>query len=274
MIRKVYRLLVKVAFTIACIVAFFYINNEWLTVSERTVESTEIPAAFDGYQIVQISDLHDATFGENQQRLVKKVKKAKPDMIVITGDLIDSNRYNLQNSLNLIDQIVGIAEVFYVTGNHEVATNDVDRIKEELTTRGVHVLSNETVKITRDKALFSLTGIEDPLMGLEAPAMLAAANIPDENFKILLAHRPEDFSDYVDEELDLIFSGHAHGGQFRIPFMGGLVAPGQGYFPEYTAGVYEQGQSRLVVSRGLGNSTIPIRLFNLPEVIVVTLKSK
>lgn len=241
--------------------------------SEHTVESSKIPTAFDGYRIVQISDLHDATFGENQQRLVNKIQKAKPDMIVITGDLIDSNRYNLQSSLAVIDQIVELANVYYVTGNHEVATNDIDRIKEELTARGVRVLSNESITITLDDASFSLTGIEDPLMGQEASDMLTAANIPHENFTVLLAHRPEDFSAYVDEEIDLVFSGHAHGGQFRIPFMGGLVAPGQGYFPEYTAGVYEQGQSKLVVSRGLGNSTIPIRLFNLPEIIVVTLKS-
>jgi len=274
MIRKLINLVVKIALTIACIVAFFYINNEWLIVSEHTVESSKIPTAFDGYRIVQISDLHDATFGENQQRLVNKIRRAKPNMIVITGDLIDSNRYNLQSSLTVIDQIVELAEVYYVTGNHEVATNDVNRIKEELTARGVRVLSNESVTITRDDTSLSLTGIEDPLMGLQAADMLTTANIPHENFTMLLAHRPEDFSAYVDEEIDLTFSGHAHGGQFRIPLLGGLVAPGQGYFPEYTAGVYEQGQSKLVVSRGLGNSIIPIRIFNLPEIIVVTLISK
>jgi predicted MPP superfamily phosphohydrolase len=179
----------------------------------------------------------------------------------------------LQNSLELIDQIVEVADVYYVTGNHEVATNDVPRIKEELTVRGVRVLSNETLKIERAGEVISITGIEDPLMGGVASEMIAASRVPSDVFAVLLAHRPEDFQAYVDAGIDVTFSGHAHGGQFRIPYVGGLVAPGQGYFPKYTAGVHEQGQSKLVVSRGLGNSIIPIRLFNLPEIVVVTLKS-
>jgi uncharacterized protein len=242
-------------------------------VSNHTIQSPEVPTSFDGYRIVQVSDLHDATFGENQQRLVKKIQQTKPDTIVITGDIIDSNRYNLQNSLDLIDQIVKIADVYYVTGNHEVATNDVDRIKEKLSDRGVRVLSNETLKLERAGEAISLTGIEDPLMGEVASRMIADSRVPSDAFTVLLAHRPEDFQAYVDAGIDVTFSGHAHGGQFRIPGMGGLVAPGQGYFPKYTAGIHEQNQSKLVVSRGLGNSIIPMRLFNLPDIVVVTLKS-
>ena len=268
-----FRKLLKIPLTVVLIIAFFHINNSWLTVSNHTIESSKIPATFDGYRILQISDLHDATFGENQQSLVRKIRKAKPDIIVITGDLIDSNRYNLENSMNVVDQIVELADVYYVTGNHEVATNDIDRIKEVLTASGVRVLSNETVKITRDGSSISLSGIEDPLMGQEAAEMIDTSNVSSDLFKVLLAHRPEDFQAYADAGIDVTFSGHAHGGQFRIPFVGGLVAPGQGYFPEYTAGIHEQGESKLVVSRGLGNSIIPIRLFNLPEIIVVTLKS-
>ncbi len=205
--------------------------------------------------------------------MVKKIHQTKPDTIVITGDIIDSNRYNLQNSLDLVDQIVKIADVYYVTGNHEVATNDVDRIKEELTNRGVRVLSNETLKLELAGEAIFLTGIEDPLMGEVASQMIADSHVPSDAFTVLLAHRPEDFQSYVDAGIDVTFSGHAHGGQFRIPGMGGLVAPGQGYFPKYTAGIHEQDQSKLVVSRGLGNSVIPMRLFNLPEIVVVTLKS-
>ena len=268
-----FRKLVKYVLIIACLVVFFYVNNNWLTVSNHTIQSSEIPTSFDGYRIVQVSDLHDATFGANQQRLVKKIQQTKPDTIVITGDIIDSNRYNLQNSLDLIDQIVKIADVYYVTGNHEVATNDVDRIKEELTDRGVRVLSNETLKLERAGEAISLTGIEDPLMGEVASQMIADSRVPSDAFTVLLAHRPEDFKAYVDAGIDVTFSGHAHGGQFRIPGMGGLVAPGQGYFPKYTAGIHEQDQKKLVVSRGLGNSIIPMRLFNLPEIVVVTLKS-
>ncbi|MGB3259271.1 metallophosphoesterase [Paenisporosarcina sp.] len=268
-----FRKLLKVIFAIACLIGFLYVNNHWLTVSHHTLASPEIPSTFDGYRIVQISDLHDATFGENQQRLVNKIKKEKPHMIVITGDLIDSNRYDLPNSLALIDKIVELTDVYYVTGNHEVATNDVEHIKEELRTRGVRVLSNETLNITRDGMSISLTGIDDPLTGATAAQMIGASNVPNDAFSILLAHRPEDFQTYKDAGIDATFTGHAHGGQFRLPYVGGLVAPGQGYFPTYTAGIHEEDQSTLIVSRGLGNSIIPIRLFNLPEIVVVTLKS-
>ena len=149
----------------------------------------------------------------------------------------------------------------------------MDRIKEQLTSRGVRVLANETLNLGHGGKTISLSGIEDPLMGEIASKMIADSRVPSDAFTVLLAHRPEDFQAYVDAGIDVTFSGHAHGGQFRIPGMGGLVAPGQGYFPKYTAGIHEQGESKLVVSRGLGNSIIPIRLFNLPEIGVVTLKS-
>lgn len=269
MIRKLGKLLLVGVF----IYVFLYVNNNWLTVSNYTVQSDEIPQSFDGFRILQLSDLHDATFGENQQRLVNKIKKQNPHIIVITGDLIDSNRYNLQNSMDLIDQITEIADVYYVTGNHEVATNDVEHIKQELTARGVRVLSNETILLGNEDASISLTGIEDPLMGEEAGEMLKASEVPEDMFTILLAHRTEDFQEYVDAEIDVTLAGHAHGGQVRIPFIGGLIAPAQGFFPSYTSGLHKFGQSKLIINRGLGNSIIPYRIFNLPELVVVTLTS-
>ncbi|MBU0905429.1 MAG: metallophosphoesterase [Firmicutes bacterium] len=265
--------LIKYVSILLSIVVFIYINNNWITTMNHNVSSPNIPAAFDGYRIVQVSDLHDATFGENQQRLVKKVKQAKPDLIVITGDLVDSRRYDLPNSLDLVDQLVKLADVYYVTGNHEVATNDVELIKSELKALGVHVLSNETLLLEHGNNAIAISGIEDPLMGQTASEMLAEADIRSDVFTILLAHRPEDFQTYDEFEIDLTFSGHAHGGQFRIPFVGGLIAPGQGFFPKFTAGIHEKEQSKLVISRGLGNSILPFRLFNLPEIVVVTLQS-
>lgn len=265
--------LIKYVSILLSIVVFFYINNNWITTTNHKVSSPNIPAAFDGYRIVQVSDLHDATFGENQKRLVKKVKQAKPDLIVITGDLVDSRRYDLPNSLDLVNQLVKLADVYYVTGNHEVATNDVEFIKRELKALGVHVLSNETLMLEHGNDSIAISGIEDPLMGQTASEMLNEAEIRSDVFTLLLAHRPEDFQTYKEFEIDLTFSGHAHGGQFRIPFVGGLIAPGQGFFPKFTAGIHEKEQSKLVISRGLGNSILPFRLFNLPEIVVVTLQS-
>lgn len=255
------------------IIVFIYLNNNWIITTNHIVNSLEVPAAFDGYCIVHVSDLHDATFGENHHRLVKKVKQAEADIIVITGDLVDSRRYDLDNSLNLVKQLMNLADVYYVTGNHEIATNDVEFIKSELKALGVQVLSNETITLIQGNDSIDLSGIDDPLMGQTASEMLAQADFRSDVFTLLLAHRPEDFQTYEEFEIDLTFSGHAHGGQFRIPFVGGLIAPGQGFFPEFTAGIHEKEQSKLVISRGLGNSILPLRLFNFPEIVVVTLQS-
>ncbi|MFK5710217.1 metallophosphoesterase [Lysinibacillus boronitolerans] len=263
-------------FFVVFIVIFLYVNNHWLVVSKHTFESESVPDSFDGLRIVQVSDLHDAVFGDNQQKLIAKIKDTKPDYIFITGDVIDSNRYNLKQSLQAVAGLVEIADVYYVLGNHEVATNKVNEIYEALSSLGVHIMANESTVLERDGERLAIVGIEDPLMGRTTEDMLdiATAYLPDDMFKLLLAHRPEMFNTYVNYHVNLVFSGHAHGGQVRIPGLGGLVAPGQGLFPKYTAGVYEAGATKMVVSRGLGNSSVPYRIFNLPEIIVMDLKKK
>ncbi|WP_199677439.1 metallophosphoesterase [Lysinibacillus yapensis] len=255
---------------------FLYINNHWIVTTEKVYESEKVPQSFDGFRITQVSDLHDALFGERQEKLVKEVKETNPDIILITGDVIDSNRYNLEQSLMAVRQFVEMAEVYYVIGNHEVATNQVPEIYEALTEIGVHVMPNTSTTIEREGETISIVGIEDPLNGVETQEMLneAMTGVNPENLTVLLAHRPEKFNTYVANEMNLVFSGHAHGGQIRIPFVGGLVAPGQGVLPKYTAGMYEKDRTTMNVSRGLGNSDFPYRIFNLPEVVTVELKSK
>lgn len=268
--------LLYVSFFFVFIVIFLYVNNHWLVVSKHVFESEKVPESFDGLRIVQVSDLHDALFGENQERLVAKVRKAQPDLIFITGDVVDSNRYNLAQSLQAVKGLVELADVYYVPGNHEVATNKVSEIYEALSSLGVHVMANQSTVLERDGERLAIVGIEDPLMGRSTEEMLAMATtyIPQDMLKLLLAHRPEVFDVYVANGIDLVFSGHAHGGQIRIPGIGGLIAPGQGLFPKYTAGIYEAQKTKMVVSRGLGNSTVPYRIFNLPEIIVMELKKK
>lgn len=238
--------------------------------------SDKVPTAFDGFRIVQVSDLHDAEFGEGNEKLIRLVREAKPDVIFITGDVIDSNRYNLAQSMEAVRGLVQIVDVYYVLGNHEVATNDVPTIYRELQSAGVTILPNISVTLEKDGDQLVIAGIEDPLMNKNTETMLETAlvNVPEELFTLLLAHRPEMVNVYTDYGMDVVFSGHAHGGQFRIPGVGGLIAPGQGWLPTYTAGVYERADTSMVVSRGLGNSGVPQRLFNLPEVVVVELKSE
>lgn len=244
--------------------------------TERIYESEKIPESFDGFRITQVSDLHDALFGENQDKLIKKVKKTNPDAIFITGDLIDSNRYHLDQSLMAVREFVKIADVYYVMGNHEVAINQVSKIYEALEKLGVYILPNAAVWIERNGERIAVAGIEDPLNGVDTERMLdmALANVPKDAFTVLLAHRPEKFDIYVKNEIDFVFTGHAHGGQVRIPFVGGIIAPGQGFFPKYTAGFYEENHTTMNVSRGLGNSMAPFRIFNFPEIVVVELKTK
>lgn len=255
-------------------VAFLYWNNYWLVLTEYTYADERVPKAFDQFRIVQVSDLHDAEFGAGNERLVRFVREAEPDVIFITGDVVDSNRYDLAQSMKAVRRLVEIADVYYVLGNHEVATNDVRTIYEAMQAAGVHILPNASTILERQGEKIVVAGIEDPLMNKGTASMVEKAldGISDEFFTVLLAHRPEQVDVYAEHKADLVFSGHAHGGQFRILGLGGLIAPGQGWLPKYTAGMYKRAETTLVVSRGLGNSLVPQRLGNLPEVVVVELK--
>jgi len=268
--------LFKVTLFVVTLLLFLYANNQLLVITDYTIESDKLPKAFDNYRIVQISDLHDATFGDNQERLVEKVRATNPDAIFLTGDLIDSRRYDLQNSLDAVEQFVTFTDVYYVLGNHEVAVNRIDEIYEALERLGVQILPNQSLEIERDGERLTIIGIEDPLMGKEPQDMLdeATATVDDNSFKILLSHRPEIFETYVENAVDVVFTGHAHGGQVRLPFSDGLFAPGQGWLPTKTSGVHEADETKMIISRGLGNSVLQQRLFNLPEIVVVDLKSQ
>lgn len=272
--RRFFGFVVIVAFLLA-----IYQSNWTLGVTHYEIVSSQLPASFDDFTIVQLSDLHDAEFGERFSKLTKKVRDADPHLIVVTGDVIDSNRYDLEQSLELIEELVHEFPIYYVTGNHEIATNEADHIKASLRSLGVHVLSNEAMIWTKNDDRIAVGGIEDLLqspLADEAAARLfvdtAFSDVPADMFKVLLSHRPEQFQTYMDARIDVTFTGHAHGGQVRLPGVGGLMAPGQGWLPDYTSGVHEQDGRRMVISRGLGNSILPVRLFNAPEVVVVTLK--
>lgn len=266
----------------ALLLVFFYFQNNSLVVSEYTVTTETLPQNFDGYNIVHLSDLHNKSFGENQSELVNRVEEMEPDSIVFTGDLVDSNRYEEEPSLILMEKLVAIAPVYYVTGNHEWESGRFETFEEKLKNTGVQVMRNTTEEISIGRDEIQITGIDDAASAGESYSISTNTREyidhsiqeagSEENFSLLLAHRPEIVSLYKEYGFDVVFSGHAHGGQFRLPFVGGLFAPGQGLFPEYTSGTHEQGGTTMVVSRGLGNSVIPVRIFNRPEIIAVTLK--
>lgn len=267
--------LLKLIVFLLLIYIFIQINNEWLKVTTYEAESEKIPSEFNGYKIVQVSDLHDALLGDNNKNLIQKVQKTDPDIIVFTGDLIDSRRYNLKRSINALKQLTKIAPVYYVIGNHEVATNELEEIYSEVEKAGAIPLENSRAMIKKEGEQIALLGIEDPLTGKNVTQSIQTAKgaLDEATYMILLSHRPETFDSYVEEEMDLVLAGHAHGGQIRLPIIGGIVAPTQGLFPKYTKGLYEQDGTKMFVSGGIGNSSFPVRLFNRPEIIEITLKS-
>lgn len=276
--------LLLLACLLLCGIPFCWWQNNGLTTTRLDYENEKIPAAFDGYRIVQISDLHNKTFGENQKALLNQVAQLKPDAIFLTGDLIDSHRTNLADAMAFVTGAVELAPVYYVTGNHENYSGVLSEFLPQLEDAGVVLLQDESLLLERDGAQIALFGAMDPGSvkaadgAVEKPAPLpdrlnALSEEYTDYFRILLSHRPEYFASYAAAGFDLVFSGHAHGGQWRMPFLGGLYAPGQGILPQYTSGFYSEGETTMVVSRGLGNSVFPLRLFNRPEILAVTLRS-
>lgn len=268
---------------VICFVLFIWTiwGNTALTVNNVKISSSRIPAVFSGFRIAQVSDLHNAEFGKGNKKLLELLSESKPDIIVITGDFVDAGHTDIGVALDFAKVAVNIAPVYYVTGNHEASLSQYNELKTGLETIGVVVLEDETIQLKRDKEAITLIGLSDPNFTLksdifgEAPAMVSTKlnSLADDesSYTILLSHRPELFESYVHCNIDLVLSGHAHGGQFRLPFIGGLIAPDQGIFPKYDAGLFTNGSTNIIVSRGLGNSIIPIRFNNRPEVIVIEL---
>ena len=276
--REIRRLLWILALC-GALLAGLWFDNSAVGVTDYTVESDRLPASFDGCRIAQVSDLHNTSFGADNAALLQKIEAATPDWILLTGDLIDANRTDIPLAVSFAEQAVQIAPVYYVPGNHE-SIPQYAALREGLLQAGVTVLEDEAVTLARGGDTLTLLGVRDPAFwpgqsagGAIAAVLSALVPDPDDGFTVLLSHRPELFDVYVDAGVDLVFSGHAHGGQFRLPLLGGLYAPHQGLFPQYDAGLFPEGRTQMVVSRGLGNSSFPVRLFNRPELVVVTLRA-
>lgn len=256
------------------------VENQALQLNTYTLSSQELPTSFDGFRIVQVSDLHNAEIGEGNEKLLTTLQDAQPNIIVLTGDLIDSRKTKVDVALEFAEQAMQIAPCYYVTGNHEARVTEYSELKEGLTALGVVVLEDTHTKVELDGESITLLGVNDPsfqtdyLLGDAETVMRSTLmRLTDETdgFTVLLSHRPELFDIYVEFSIDLVFSGHAHGGQFRLPFIGGVFAPNQGFFPKYDGGMFTQDTTCMLVSRGVGNSIIPFRINNKPEVILIEL---
>ena len=281
--KKRFIMLAVAAAVLVALVIWIAWGNTALELNTYTASSAKLPQSFDGYRIAHVSDLHNAEMGKDNEKLLTILRDADPDMIAITGDLIDSRSTNVEIALNFIREAVKIAPCYYVTGNHEARVNEYDELKSGMEAAGVIVLEDARTEISLEGKTITLIGVNDPsyqtdyLFGDSETVMdtkLEELHTEDDVFTILLSHRPELFDIYADHGMDLILSGHAHGGQFRLPFIGGLVAPNQGLFPEYDAGIYTEGNTNMLVSRGVGNSILPFRINNRPEVILIELQAE
>ena len=256
---------------LAALAGYIWWGNRALMTTEIAVTLADLPEAFSGFRIAQISDLHNAQFGEDNERLLDKLVQCRPDIIVLTGDLFDSNHPDLDIAARFAADAARIAPTYYVTGNHEgFARKDYTKLKSQLLEAGVQVLENKIVELERSGETVSLIGLHDNWF-TSVPETVAELVPLAGECSILLAHRPEMAEAYAETGVDLVFSGHAHGGQFRLPFIGGILSPGQGFLPQYDAGLYQVQNTQLIVSRGLGNSRFPFRFNNRPEIVLAVL---
>jgi len=268
------RRMVTFLFVLLFLIVFLYLQNAYVGLSSYTYENAQIPAAFDGYRILQVSDVHSGTF----MNFMSLVKATKPDCIFITGDMLDRNTKDLDIVEGYIDELTALAPVYFVTGNHEIGCKVYKEFRQYMQDSGVEVLENRRTTLEKDGEQIAVIGLHDYLnFGSNArfadtlDSLMLGYRDP---FTILLSHRPEKIEIYKKTDVDLVFSGHAHGGQIRLPFIGGLIAPGQFLFPKYTAGLITEGSLSMAISRGLGNSSrFPQRVFNRPELVLVTLKT-
>ena len=281
--KKKFIFLAVAAAVLVALVIWIAWGNTALELNTYTISSSKLPESFDGYRIAHVSDLHNAEMGKDNETLLSMLRDADPDMIAITGDLIDSRYTDIEIALQFVREAVKIAPCYYVTGNHEVRVNEYDELKIGMEAAGVTVLEDARTEISLENETITLIGVNDPsyqtdyLFGDSETVMntkLEELHTENGEFTVLLSHRPELFDTYADQGMDLVLSGHAHGGQFRLPFVGGVVAPNQGLFPEYDAGIYTEDNTNMLVSRGVGNSILPFRINNRPEVILINLQAE
>ena len=273
---------IVILFVVLCLTlgTLIVYDNFKLDITEYSVKNTALPKSFNNFKIVHLSDLHNTEFGKDNEKLIKIIKEQKPDAVFVTGDTIDGFYTNTIIPIDLFKEVLKICDIYFVVGNHEsrVNINVYTEFIDTLTEIGVIVLKDNSTYIEKGEEKIQVIGLNDASeykadynndYGDKITETIN--NLDDKNtFSILLSHHPELFPEYKNSGVDLVFSGHAHGGQFRLPFIGGVIAPEQGLFPEYDAGIFNENNSTMIISRGLGNSIVPIRINNSPEVVVVT----
>ena len=273
-----------IAVVLVISIATLLYGNFSLDVQEIHVFSEKLPESFHNYLIAHISDYHNRSSEIIDKQIIDSLEEEKPDIIVITGDIIDSKHTDVDVALEFVEKIAAIAPVYYATGNHEsnleaADEKEFDRLISGLSERGVTLLRNDMVKIENQQGdHINLYGIEDPYfygrydqVFQRTELLCEELSMNDEEFNVLLAHHPETLSVYYKYNIDVVLSGHAHGGQVTL-FGKAIMAPDQVIFPPYTSGLYKMGNTQLVLSRGIGYSLLPVRAFCRPHLVYAELK--
>ena len=266
-----------IAFMALLIVAF----QQSLTLRTYTIHTDKIDTHI---RLMVITDLHSTIYGDEQNSLISRIDESQPDVILLVGDIAD-DKVSHEGTKLLLADIGSRYPCYYVSGNHEIWSGESDSIKELIRSYGVTVLEGDSDLISVKGQLLQIHGVDDPDRFVNYGTYdeivpsdwvdqfnTCLANTTNTVYNILLSHRPELIDYYTDSNFDLVLSGHAHGGQIRIPgILNGLYAPNQGFFPKYAGGLYELGTTTMVVSRGLSKSNLP-RVFNPPELVIVDLQ--
>lgn len=289
---KRFRKLIKLftAFTLAAALVFIY-SNHFLSVKNYTVKSPKLPNSFKGYKIALITDLHNASFGKDNNILIKKLEEAAPDLVLLGGDMVSTSDTDYSVFFSLAEKLAESYDTYFIVGNHEQALGEerTELFYQSVESLGVKTLNNKMVTLEKNGEKINLYGMwfnlryytdrsedathteQNYYFGTDAmEEILGKPN--NENFNLLLTHNPLYFETYAKWGADLTLSGHTHGGMIRIPFKGGVYSPEKTFFPEYDGGLFEKQNKTLIVSRGLGNGTEGFRLFNPPELVFVVLE--
>ncbi|KPH71354.1 metallophosphoesterase [Oceanobacillus caeni] len=272
--RKFRKLFVSIAlFFLLSMIGKIHIDTNTFKLNRISLQSSKLDVGTE-ISLLQITDVHSKVFGENNEELIKQIQDLNVDMIVLTGDLIDRKTSDFQDVFHLIDKLVQInPQTYFVTGNHEWDNPRKKEFLSGLKTRGVTILSNKNIELEKNGSTFHIIGIDD--VSTERENMEEAFyQVNDQVYNILLSHSPSVIQKYADLPVDLVLSGHTHGGQVRLPLIGAIVAPDEGLFPHLQKGIYNiKDNSFLYIDSGLGTTALPIRFLNQSQISLITIRS-
>lgn len=288
-ILEIISILIVICFVLVC--AISWIENRRLTVTRYQITDACLPAAFNGFHIVHLSDMHNVSFGVNNETLLRRVAALKPDVILITGDMmIAKPGMDVTFAADTINALSRIAPVYFSLGNHELRTllypeeypGMWNAFSERLIPE-IHLLMDESVTLARENSCIHLYGLNLTqelyqrfvLTPMQEDYLTSMFGVCDpEAYHIFMAHNPDYFKEYAAWGANLTFSGHVHGGLIRIPFLGGMLSPMVHFFPKYDKGIFEDSNKYMILSGGLGNHTFKFRVNNLPEIVSVSINQE